>query len=124
MARLHGKGGSVTFANGYVVNCHSWTVDRTGETVDGTVFGATNRVADAGLKNATGSFVCYVDSDAALKDVHVAGEAVFLMGPGKTLTAKILITDFSVNVGLDGNETVTYRFVLSGDGTATDFVIA
>lgn len=124
MARLHGKGGSVTFASGYVTHVHSWSIDRVGETADGTTLGSVNRIADAGLKNASGSFSCYVDDTTAIADVHVTGSAVFTMGTGKTITVLILITDYSVNVGLDGNVIVTYRWSLSGTGVAGDHAIA
>lgn len=124
MAKIHGKDGSITFAGGYTTSCKSWQVTRTLETGDTTPLGSANRMYGAGLKTASGSFVCFADGTTPLVDVGTTGNATFTMATGRTLTVAILITDFDVSVGLDGFIEVTYKWIISGTGIAGDFAIA
>src|SRR5574343_780305 len=116
MAKLHGKDGSIAFAGGYVSHCFAWSIDRAQELAEASELGHVNREKAAGLKAATGTYSCYVDSATALVDVGTTGTATFTMGTGQTATAKIIISGVTVSVGLDGLETAVYKWELSGDG--------
>lgn len=124
MARVHGKKGSVSFATGYDELVQGFTVDRGVELADGTVLGSENRTKSAGLGTASGTYTCFVDDTVPLHDAGEVGAATFVFTSGRQVTATIIIGGFSVNVGLDGLETVTYRWELGGDGSSADFGVA
>lgn len=125
MARLHGKGGLVTFA-AYSLHVHEWTLDRSAELSDGTEFGMVNRTRDVGLKDAKGTFKAFVSDTTSLPDAGaVAASLVLKVGGTKTYTMPaVLISTIGINVNVSGNAVATFSFELAGDGTASAFVIA
>lgn len=126
MARMHGKGGTVTSTvGGIALHIASWTCSRTAEFADGTELGHVNRVKDVGVKDASGSFVTYTDDTTPLAEVGQTATLVLKMSSSRTLTVKALITSAQTQVGLDGLVQTTWEWVLGGgDGSASDFVIA
>src|SRR5262245_45816220 len=130
MARLHGRGGSITFASGYVARIKGWTMQRTLLTEDAAELGFEEQNADeGGLKNTTGTYQCWVDSAASLVDVGISATAVFTLGGTKTITVKCVTTDFNIDLVVDKLVLVTYSWkqggsAATGQGPAGDFTIA
>lgn len=121
---LHGKNGSITWS-GYKAHVHKWTCDREIDLVDASEFGMVNKTRLSGLKDAKGTFTCYVDDTTALSDAGTTGALTLIMATGRQLSMPaVFIRTVSVNTDVMQNIEATFSFELAGDGTAAAFVIA
>lgn len=121
MAAFAGKSGSITYASGYAVNVHSWSLDITGDVLESTAFGGTPTFKSflPGLNSWSGSYEARLDSvetQAALVG-QTAAAATFTAMAGVSVAGTIIITGASYAVAVDGIATVTYSFQGSGAPT-------
>lgn len=113
MALLHGKEGSITFANGYTTCPKSYSVAMTTEMKDTTCLGATSRTRQAGLEDFSGTYTVLIDDTTVLVESGAQGTATFTFGGARNIVADIIITDVSITDTLEGSEAV-YSFVNAG----------
>lgn len=121
---LHGKSGSVTWS-GYKAHVHKWTMERDIDLVDSSEFGMVNKTRLAGLKDAKGTFTCYVDDTTPLSDAGTTGALTLIMTTGRQFSMPaVYIRTVSVTTDVMQNIEATFSFELAGDGTANAFVVA
>lgn len=118
MAKLAGKGGSVTWAAGYAANVLSWTLDYVGDALDTTDFadGASSiRSFLAGLKSWSGSYEAIVDDTTkTIAPGAAKSAATFTLGGSRTLTGDIIATSVSYSTTVDGLVVVSVSFQGTG----------
>lgn len=132
MAVITGDTGDVTFANGYVVNVKSWSLNVAIDEHDITDFGsATWADYMGGLGRWSGSYECWYDDTTHLPVVNdgvddtwdpVSGavtlKASDIAGPQtRTFTGSILVTANDVTINPADPNVVTVNF--KGDGALT-----
>lgn len=122
-----GDTGSVTFANGYVVNVKSWSLNVAVDEHDITDF-ASSAWAEylGGFKRWSGSYECWLDETTHLPVVNdgvddtwddVTGAATFTASASRTFAGTIIVTanDITVNPADPNVVVVNFR----GDGALT-----
>ena len=118
MAVFTGQGGNVTFAAGYVTNVKSFEVNVPVDIHDSTVFNpaVTWKSKTGGLKEGSGSYVCYLDTAVAIELPGVTGVATFLESGARTVTGTILISNVALGVDVGGGlSEVTFSFEFNGE---------
>lgn len=116
MAAINGISGSVTFANGYVTNAHTWTINTTAEWLPTTDFGDDYETGLTGVKKWSGSFVCYADDTTSLPLAGTTGAATFVATGGRQYSGTIHTIGIDVGVSEEGDSReITISF--QGDGT-------
>lgn len=124
MAVIIGDTGTVTFANGYVVNVKAWTLNVVADEHDVTDFAASAwAVYLTGLKRWSGSYECWLDDTTTLPRVNPGvddtwaastGTATFTSSTGRTFAGTIFITGNDIKIGPADPNTVTINFRGSG----------
>lgn len=128
MAVIHGYEGSVTFANGYVLGAHSWSLEIDVSIHDITGFadyaaGGTWRKKLSGLKDWRGTYTCRWDSSAdptASLGSGDEGTATFQFDESTTdgsIAGPIIISNINPTVDLETENTISFTF--EGNGAIT-----
>ncbi len=119
---LHGKDGTVTFANGNVVNVFSWNATMTTRQSEVSVFGASTVARINGLEDISGSFSVYNDgAQGVTSESGTTGTIVLTAVTGDTITVttSINVESSDVSSDVDGAVVTTFNFV--GNGGAIVF---
>jgi len=116
MAKIVGYNGKVNF-NATDYDIKSWTLDYSADMLEDTDTGDSgNRSYIAGLKGATGNFVIDYDNTQTPLTPGTSGTIkLYLDYSGtKYYQGTAIINSLSANVSVDGIETITYNFTISG----------
>lgn len=129
-----GHEGLVTFANGYVLGAHSWTITATATEHDHSAFASTPdpwKDFASGLYSYAGNFMVRADSATALGGI-TEGAATFRINTetanDNELSGTIILTGRSAPFEVNGTPVIQYDFVVKGvlsfDGDAAMFDVA
>jgi predicted secreted protein len=124
MAVVSGVGGSVTGGT-YVTAVRSWSISFTGDALETTDMDPTNgyRTRIGGLKSISGSYSCYLDSDAMDNvDADIGNTVTLLLKLTGTaqISVAVVITDSSITASTDSAIEVEFSFEGSGAATITN----
>jgi hypothetical protein len=116
MAEVAGCGGSLTFTN-LTAGVKNWTVNYTCDVLETTDFADNcKRTYIAGLSSWTATATANWDA-ANTADPGDSATLTLTADTGKTYAGTAIMTGLSVNVAVDGVNSVTYNF--QGTGTLT-----
>jgi len=120
MALLHGKDGSVTLANAYILNADNWSSDIEADEHETTDFadGASGYATyDTGLLRGSVTWEGFCESAQALILPGTSGAAEFSLDGTEGLSGTVVVTKFST--GATVNDMVRYTGTGRFSGTIT-----
>jgi hypothetical protein len=124
MANHTGSEGVVKIGTYTMAEIRSFTLTETGDTIEDSVMGDSYRTYKAGMKNFTGSLVCFWDEAESAQSALTVGAGVTLnlypegnAATDKYFTGSVLVTSIERSAAFDGMVEATFSF--QGTGTLT-----
>lgn len=121
MAKLHGKGGSITIGGTLVAEKTEWTLNMARDRVDATVFGDTNKTYLLGLPDVTGTYAGFLNTAGdAMLTAASDGDAVaiaVLAETGTEVGSGSGFIDATVTCNVNDGIRINGNFVAAGPWT-------
>lgn len=121
MAKLTGKNGIIKVTDEAISQLRSWSLDKTGDTVEDTVIGDDWRTFKATMKGASGSCELYYDEDdLAIAGLGIGDEVemeIYLDGEAEGANFQAftaIITTMGESSSFDGMVEQTMGFTVTG----------